>query len=101
VTALVTLAHDNFRQLGLESSEVLVEARVHNGQITALQGTLPPETVARLQAALAQVQAQQVLQTLPETGKTGFPNYTWVLALGGLGCFRLGVALRRRHVLGR
>jgi hypothetical protein len=42
-----TIASDMFRQLGIDSFDVLAEAVVENGQMTALTVTQTPESVAK------------------------------------------------------
>jgi len=91
VTTRTTTWHDFTRQIGvapLEATEVYV---VKNGQIASATWTLSPESLAKVQAALA---------TLPETGGVAFPTYALVMALGGLAIlsgFGLELLRRRSH----
>jgi LPXTG-motif cell wall-anchored protein len=91
VTTRTTTWHDFTRQIGvapLEATEVYV---IENGQIASATWTLSPESLAKVQAALA---------TLPETGGATFPTYALVMAMGGLaimGGFGLKLLRRRSH----
>ena len=91
VTTRTTSWHDFTRQIGvapLEATEVYV---IKNGKIASETWTLSPESLAKLQAALA---------TLPETGGVAFPTYALVIALGGLailGSFGLRWLRHRSH----
>jgi len=91
VTTRTTTWHDFTRQIGvapLEATEVYV---VKNGQIASATWTLSPESLDKLQAALA---------ALPETGGVAFPTYALVMAMGGLAIlsgFGLELLRRRSH----
>jgi len=91
VTTRTTSWHDFTRQIGvapLEATEVYV---IKNGKIASETWTLSPESLDKLQAALA---------ALPETGGVAFPTYALVIALGGLailGSFGLRWLRHRSH----
>jgi ketosteroid isomerase-like protein len=91
VTTRTTTWHDFTCQIGvapLEATEIYV---VKNGQIASATWTISPESLAKVQAALA---------TLPETGGVAFPTYALVMALGSLAIlsgFGLELLRRRSH----
>jgi ketosteroid isomerase-like protein len=90
VTTRTTTWHDFTRQIGvapLEATEVYV---IKNGQIASATWTISPESLTKVQAALA---------TLPETGGVAFPTYALVMVLGSLAILSgLGLELLRRRL---
>ena len=88
VSYTATCSSDTFRKLGLASIAVREETTVEAGKITVQHVTIPPETLAQIQAAAA----RQTPQTLPTTGGAG--SGIVVLALGVLGVLA-GLGLRK------
>ncbi len=95
VSYTATCASDTFRKLGLTSIAVNEETTVEAGKITVQHVTIPPETLAKIQAAAA----SQTPQALPTTGAASSGTVLPALALGVLGVLAgLGMRLRRRGV---
>jgi hypothetical protein len=91
VTTRTTTWHDFTRQIGVAPLEAIEVYVIENGQIASAMWTLSPESLAKLQAALA---------TSPETGGVALPTYALVMALGGLAIlsgFGLELLRRRSH----
>ncbi|GAC1537950.1 MAG: hypothetical protein NVS2B7_08570 [Herpetosiphon sp.] len=55
-----TVGLDSFRQMGLPTVEVLVEAVVRDGKMCSFTGTLSPETQQKIEAAMQQGHAVSV-----------------------------------------
>lgn len=56
VTWDATASADSFRQMGLDQADGTAEAIIQDGKVKSFTYTLSPETVARLQAAMAAAQ---------------------------------------------
>lgn len=89
VSYTATCANDSFRKLGLASIAVNEETTVEAGKITAQHVTIPPETLAKIQAAAA----SQTPQTLPTTGGGSPGTALLMLVLGVLGIL-VGLGIR-------
>lgn len=82
---------DNWRALGIAPLDYTGEGTVQDGKIKSYTETMTPESLAKLQAAMA--------QQLPETGVGPHPDATLplLLEIGGLLLVALGLGLGLRR----
>lgn len=92
VTTRSTISSDALRGLGLVSLEGIEQYTVQNGKLTALTFTYTDESLARLQAAIAQ---QAAPQALPQTAAPPVLPALWLLLLASVAVLT-GAALRLR-----
>jgi LPXTG-motif cell wall-anchored protein len=89
-----TVTNDTLRKLGLASAVYRHDAVVQGGKIRSFTATMAPDSLAKVQAAMAAQQAQQ----LPKTGEPSWPVYALLLALGGSSVLAgLGLRFRQRR----
>ena len=75
--------------MGVGSLEFEWVATLRDGKIQGYTVTMTPESLAKMEAAMA---------TLPETGGVAFPTYALATALGGLALLSgLSLAMLRRR----
>ena len=87
VTCLDTYTDADLQNMGVDFIDMEWAATVRDSKIQGYTVTMTPESLAKLEAAMA---------ALPETGGAAFPSYALAMALGGLAVLG-GLGLKLLH----